>query len=344
MTATVGPARPGRPVAARGHADRHAPSVAGRAALAPRRGGTRARGDGASCGSCWPRRERPFVHPGRRRLDAAARRRPRALRRGQRAAGRGALPPPGPARQRPSAATPATSAIGAEPEAGRAHQGSRPPDRDRRAPRRDDDAGLHAARRPRAARRRSCTSITSPEELGRVYQADLAILAGIGAFATRAGGAAAAPSAGPGPRRTRPRRHADYLAWREPDADRRARCRWARSWPGCASRLPDDAIVTNGAGNYSGWVQPLLRLPRLPHPARPDLGLDGLRPAGGGRGQARPPEPHGRLLRRRRLLPDDRPGAGDRRPVRAAAHRHRRRTTACTARSACTRSASTRRA
>ena len=52
------------------------------------------------------------------------------------------------------------------------------------------------------------------------------------------------------------------------------------------NRLPDDAIVTNGAGNYAIWVQPLPALPPLRHAARADLGLDGLRPAGGGRRQA----------------------------------------------------------
>ena len=51
------------------------------------------------------------------------------------------------------------------------------------------------------------------------------------------------------------------------------------------------------------------------------------------------PGAHGRLLRRRRRLPDERPGARDRGAVRAADRRPRRRTTACTGRSACTRSA-----
>ena len=85
---------------------------------------------------------------------------------------------------------------------------------------------------------------------------------------------------------------------------------------------------------------PLLPLPPLPHAARPDERRDGLRPPGRGRRQGRAPRPARGLLRRRRRLPDVRPGARDRRPARPPDRRRSWSTTACTGRSACTRSAS----
>src|SRR5690606_19548500 len=51
--------------------------------------------------------------------------------------------------------------------------------------------------------------------------------------------------------------------------------------------------------------------------------LDGLRRAGRGAGQAAIPAAHGAGLRRRRLLPDERPGVRHRRAVRCRHHRHR---------------------
>ena len=68
---------------------------------------------------------------------------------------------------------------------------------------------------------------------------------------------------------------------------------------------------------------PLTPLPRpaasRPHAARADLGRDGLRRAGGGRRQPAVSGAHGRQHRRRRRLPDDRPGAGHGACVRRAA-------------------------
>ena len=51
------------------------------------------------------------------------------------------------------------------------------------------------------------------------------------------------------------------------------------------ARLPDDAILTNGAGNYAAWLHRLFRYRALPHAARALLRRDGLRRAGGGRRQ-----------------------------------------------------------
>ncbi|MEC5406009.1 thiamine pyrophosphate-binding protein [Paraburkholderia sp. MPAMCS5] len=91
------------------------------------------------------------------------------------------------------------------------------------------------------------------EELGRVYQADLPINSGMKAFAARARALG---------RIERPASvwtegaHADYLAHVEPSRLGRAPgavqmeeiIEWLRG------RLPADAILTNGAGNYSAWL------------------------------------------------------------------------------------------
>ena len=118
-------------------------------------------------------------------------------------------------------------------------------------------------------------------------------------------------------------------------ADHRASLRARRRGPGdvqtgrrdgvcCASGCPDDAILTNGAGNFSVWAHRFYEFRRFRDAARADERRDGLRRARGGRGEARPPRAHRRLLRRRRRLPDERPGARDRRAVRAADRRARR--------------------
>ena len=58
-------------------------------------------------------------------------------------------------------------------------------------------------------------------------------------------------------------------------AGTRARCSSARSSPGCRERLPDDAIITNGAGNYSGWVHRFFRFRRYGTQLAPTSGSMG---------------------------------------------------------------------
>ena len=93
------------------------------------------------------------------------------------------------------------------------------------------------------------------EELGRVYQPEIAIAATPGSFlATIDAGAArsdthAALAADA---------HADYDTWRAPrpvpgDVDLWQIVRWLDD------RLPDDAILTNGAGNFATWIHRLYR-------------------------------------------------------------------------------------
>ena len=94
-------------------------------------------------------------------------------------------------------------------------------------------------------------------ELGRVYQGELLINAGMQPFAAALAdlkplSSLSSPSPPKWAERTR-QANADYVANRVP-----------QSMPGsldmaqvvftCQELLPDDAILTNGAGNYSGWV------------------------------------------------------------------------------------------
>jgi acetolactate synthase-1/2/3 large subunit len=89
------------------------------------------------------------------------------------------------------------------------------------------------------------------EELGRVYAADLPIVSGMPEIASAL--AALRPAAQPAWRGAAQDAHGAYLEWRKP-----------RPIPGdvqlgeivqqLRARLPDDAIVTNGAGNYATWL------------------------------------------------------------------------------------------
>ena len=99
----------------------------------------------------------------------------------------------------------------------------------------------------------------------------------------------------------------------------RARCSSARSWRGCATRLPADAIVTNGAGNYTVWVHRYYRTGATAPSSGPTSGSMGYGLPAAVAASLHAPRSHGGLLRRRRLLPDARAGAGHRRPVRRRA-------------------------
>ncbi len=89
-----------------------------------------------------------------------------------------------------------------------------------------------------------------PNELGRTYQPDLAIVASSDAFA-------AAAKALPAPRSKRGDRiaagHAELVAYSKPLASPGA-VQMSEIVAWLRKRLPADAIVTNGAGNYATWV------------------------------------------------------------------------------------------
>jgi acetolactate synthase I/II/III large subunit len=94
------------------------------------------------------------------------------------------------------------------------------------------------------------------EELGRVFQPALAIQASMPAFAAALAGMA--PIATAAWRANAGQAHSDYLEWQEP-----------RPMPGeldlwqvvavLRARLPEDAILANGAGNYTVWLHRLYR-------------------------------------------------------------------------------------
>jgi acetolactate synthase-1/2/3 large subunit len=100
-------------------------------------------------------------------------------------------------------------------------------------------------------RQRLVHVLASPEELGRVYQAEVQVLSHMNAFALAA--AALAPV-----------RHAPWQAWRDTlradyeryvtPAPRRAVLDPADVIVSLRDALQRDAILTNGAGNYSAWA------------------------------------------------------------------------------------------
>jgi acetolactate synthase-1/2/3 large subunit len=94
------------------------------------------------------------------------------------------------------------------------------------------------------------------DELGRVYQPALAIAATPGAFLS-AMNREPALDAGAW-RGAVAETHADYMAWRAPRPVPGALDMWQLvSW--LDARLPDDAILANGAGNYATWLHRLFR-------------------------------------------------------------------------------------
>lgn len=111
-----------------------------------------------------------------------------------------------------------------------------------------------------------------PEELGRVYQPDLAVLSGTAAFAAAAA-ALPAPALRPWSG-WREAARAEFLAWQEPpayggDLDLGRVFAWLRE------RLPADAVVTNDAGNFSGWGHRFLRYGRPGRQLGPTCGAMG---------------------------------------------------------------------
>jgi acetolactate synthase-1/2/3 large subunit len=90
-----------------------------------------------------------------------------------------------------------------------------------------------------------------PDELGRVYQADLAINAGPAEFARALDGME--PIKSPRWREHTQAARRDYEAAAQPGAPR-GELDLAHVVRFLSERLPDDAIVCNGAGNYNTWL------------------------------------------------------------------------------------------
>jgi acetolactate synthase-1/2/3 large subunit len=111
-----------------------------------------------------------------------------------------------------------------------------------------------------------------PEELGRVYQPELPIVASARAFARAA--AALAPIADPPWAKDTAAAHDEYLAWRKPprspgDIQLGEIMLWLDA------HVPDDAIFTNGAGNFATWLHRFHQYRRLGTQLAPTSGSMG---------------------------------------------------------------------
>ncbi len=96
------------------------------------------------------------------------------------------------------------------------------------------------------------------EELGRVYHPHLAIHAAPKAFAAALAHLTprrAAHDAGSA--------HQDYLDWSEKPLPQPGDVNLSEIMIWLRNHLPDDAIISNGAGNYSGWIHRFYRFRRL---------------------------------------------------------------------------------
>jgi len=90
-----------------------------------------------------------------------------------------------------------------------------------------------------------------PEELGRVYQPELPIVASARAFARAA--AALVPIADPPWAKETAAAHEEYLVWRKPlRSPGEIQLGEIMLW--LDAQVPADAIFTNGAGNFATWL------------------------------------------------------------------------------------------
>jgi acetolactate synthase-1/2/3 large subunit len=100
-----------------------------------------------------------------------------------------------------------------------------------------------------------------PEELGRVYQSHLAILATPARFAAAL--AELAPPTALAWRGEAAAAHADYLAWSEVPTDQPGAVNLGAILVWLRENLPRDTILCNGAGNYAAWIHRFYRFREL---------------------------------------------------------------------------------
>ena len=111
------------------------------------------------------------------------------------------------------------------------------------------------------------------EELGRVYRPDLAIAATPGSFLEAV--ADLAPPPAPVWAGQAEAAHAAYQAWSEPPATGPGAVQMGSIMAWLRDTLPDDAVFTNGAGNYATWVHRFWRFRRFGTQAAPVCGSMG---------------------------------------------------------------------
>jgi acetolactate synthase-1/2/3 large subunit len=96
------------------------------------------------------------------------------------------------------------------------------------------------------------------EELGRVYRPHLAIHASPRSFARALAGLKCRRAAGDATPA-----HEEYLDWSEKPLPQPGNVNISEIMIWLRSHLPDDAIICNGAGNYSGWIHRFYRFRRF---------------------------------------------------------------------------------
>ena len=195
--------------------------------------------------------------------------------------------------------------------------------RGRPAPGRDDHGRLHAARHSAAQRSAWCTCIPASRSWAASTQAELMINAGMAEFAAQAarlGGAGRRSRGASWTRASAQRVSEDARAGAHAG---RAQSERGRS-PGCASvcrpgASSPTAPATSPAGCSASTSTPASALSSAPTNGAMGYGVPAAIAAKLVASRA-----HGRVLLRRRRLPDDRSGAGDRGAVRRSGDLHRR--------------------
>jgi acetolactate synthase-1/2/3 large subunit len=123
-----------------------------------------------------------------------------------------------------------------------------------------------------APRQKLVHVLTGAEELGRVYQPEIPILASMTRFARRA--AAMAPVDASAWQAGVAEARADYAAWTARRETPGKVQMWdVMDWLG--RNLPEDAIITNGAGNYTTWAHRFFRYPGFRTQIAPTSGAMG---------------------------------------------------------------------
>lgn len=118
-----------------------------------------------------------------------------------------------------------------------------------------------------------------PEELGRVYRPDLAINASNTAFAEAF--ANTRPDASPRWANRTEELHQSYLEWSTPPKDGPGAVKMGPVMSWLEDNLPDDVIITNGAGNFATWMHRFHRYRSFNGQAAPTSGTMGYgMPAG----------------------------------------------------------------
>ena len=113
------------------------------------------------------------------------------------------------------------------------------------------------------------------EELGRVYQPTLAIQATPGPFAAAVSDFSDAPAIVTANAATA---HAEYLEWSETPGQLPGAFQYGEVIAWLRDRLPADAIVCNGAGNFTIWIHRYYRFRELGTQLAPTSGSMGYGP------------------------------------------------------------------